>query len=339
MFQLFSISLFLSSILFSFCSYANSQASTSWQAPLAAQSLLLDIEVIADNKLVAVGEYGHILLSTDGKTWQQAQVPSQATLTSVYFLNSRLGWAVGHDATILHSQDGGESWQVQQFLPQLEKPLFDIAFKDEQNGIAIGSYGLFFRTLDGGKTWQSEFHDEFLHPDDVDYLNELKLDDEEAYLDARKSMLPHFNRMEVDGRTLYLVGEMGLIAKSNDFGVKWQKLDDIYHGSFFDIARTQQGNLIVSGLRGHIFRSQKNGTPWDPVNSNTTALLNSIVLGDNNEIYLLGNNGVILKSTDDAQTFTKHIQADGKSLIDGVWFDQQLIIVSDIGIKHISLLK
>ncbi len=89
-----------------------------------------------------------------------------------------------------------------------------------------------FRTLDGGKTWQSEFHDEFLHPDDVDYLNELKLDDEEAYLDARKSMLPHFNRMEVDGRTLYLVGEMGLIAKSNDFGVKWQKLDDIYHGSF-----------------------------------------------------------------------------------------------------------
>ncbi len=143
MFQLFSISLFLSSILFSFCSYANSQASTSWQAPLAAQSLLLDIEVIADNKLVAVGEYGHILLSTDGKTWQQAQVPSQATLTSVYFLNSRLGWAVGHDATILHSQDGGESWQVQQFLPQLEKPLFDIAFKDEQNGIAIGSYGLF----------------------------------------------------------------------------------------------------------------------------------------------------------------------------------------------------
>jgi photosystem II stability/assembly factor-like uncharacterized protein len=264
MFQIFSISLFFTSILFNFCSYANSQTPTSWQAPLAAQSLLLDIEVIDDNKLVAVGEYGHILWSTDGKKWQQAQVPSQATLTSVYFLNSRLGWAVGHDATILHSQDGGVSWQVQQFLPQLEKPLFDIAFKDEQNGIAIGSYGLFFRTLDGGKTWQSEFHDEFLHPDDVDYLNELKLDDEEAYLDARKSMLPHFNRIEVDGRTLYLVGEMGLIAKSNDFGVKWQKLDDIYHGSFFDIARTQQGNLIVSGLRGHIFRSQKK---WNSLGS------------------------------------------------------------------------
>lgn len=338
MFQIFSISLLLSSVLFSLCSYANSQTPSSWQAPLAAQSLLLDIEVI-DYKLVAVGEYGHILLSNDGKKWQQAQVPSKATLTSVYFLNSSLGWAVGHDATILHSQDGGLSWQVQQVLPQLEKPLFDIAFKDEQHGIAIGSYGLFFRTLDGGKTWQSEFHDEFLHPDDVDYLNDLKLEDEEAYLDARKGMLPHFNRIEVDGRTLYLVGEMGLIAKSNDFGVNWQKLDDIYHGSFFDIARTQQGNLIVTGLRGHIFRSQKNGTPWDPVDSDTTALLNSIVLGDNNEIFLLGNNGVILKSTDDAQTFTKHIQADGKSLIDGVWFDQQLIVVSDIGIKHISLLK
>jgi photosystem II stability/assembly factor-like uncharacterized protein len=34
---------------------------------------------------VAVGQYGHILLSSDGDNWQQANVPLQTTLTSVFF--------------------------------------------------------------------------------------------------------------------------------------------------------------------------------------------------------------------------------------------------------------
>lgn len=312
---------------------------SSWQAPLAKNSLLLDIEKVTEHKVIAVGERGHILLSTDGDTWQQVSVPTRATLTSVYFLNESLGWAVGHDATILHSTDGGLSWQVQQQLPELEKPLFDIAFKDKMHGIAVGAYGLLFRTSNGGKSWQSEFHDELLHIDDLAYLNELKLEDEEAYLDERDGILPHFNRIEIDGRTLYLAGEIGLIAKSNDFGKHWHILDNVYHGSFFDIVRTQQGNLVISGLRGNVFRSLKNGTPWQPMPTNTTALLNSIVLADDNTLYILGNNGVLLRSHDDAQTFTIHIQKDGKALIDGVWYQNKLIVVSENGIKHIKLLN
>ncbi|MGJ8693893.1 MAG: WD40/YVTN/BNR-like repeat-containing protein [Thalassotalea sp.] len=320
------------------CLVANAENS-SWYAPLANKSLLLDIEIINENKIVAVGEYGHILLSNDGDKWRQANVPSQTTLTSVFFLNKHDGWAVGHDATILHSSDGGENWQVKQYLTSLEIPLFDIAFKDRQNGIAIGAYGLFFRTVDGGETWQQEFHEEFLHPDDISYLNELKLDDEEAYLDEISGILPHFNRLEIDGRTLYLVGEVGLIAKSNDFGRTWIKLDEIYHGSFFDLARTQEGNLLVCGLRGNIFKSKSNGTPWHAITTETTALLNSIVLNDQQQIFILGNNGVLLVSDDDGASFHQSPQSDGRSLIDGVWFKNRLIVVSDLGVKTIELLR
>ena len=170
-------------------------------------------------------------------------------------------------------------------------------------------------------------------------LNQLKQEDQEAYLDERAGILPHFNRLKVDGITLYLVGEMGLIAKSNDFGRNWQKLDEVYHGSFFDITRTQQGNLLVCGLRGHVYRSEKNGTPWQEIKLETTALLNAIVLGGEDKIYILGNNGVVLESKNDANSFTQYIQSDGKSLIDGVWFNDKLIAVSDSGIKQINLLK
>ncbi len=308
----------------------------SVEARLASKSLLLDIAKVGLNKLVAVGEHGHILLSSDAVNWQQAEVPLQTTLTSVFFINSKLGWAVGHDATILNSTDGGLTWQIQQYKPELEKPLLDIVFKTSTEGIAVGAYGLFFRTLDGGKTWNNEFHSEFLLPDDAEYLAELKQEDEEAYLDEASSILPHFNRLVIDGRTLYMVGEIGLIAKSNDFGVSWLPFDEIYQGSFFDISRTRQGNLLVVGLRGHVFRSLKNGTPWQQRQTNTTALINDIVLSDDERIFLLANNGTLLESVDDGQSYRLRIQKDGKALIAGIWFNGQLIVVSDVGIKNIS---
>lgn len=339
----FVFPLFMSFLLYSFSlsSLAADPSSPKYlpsvKAPLASQSLLLDIATIAQDKLIVVGQHGHILVSTDGQNWQQSSVPIQSTLTDVFFYDENLGWAVGHDATILHSKDGGLTWEVQLYQPKLEKPLLNIVFKTHLEGIAIGAYGLLFRTVDGGQTWKSEFHTEFLLPDDAEYLAELKLEDEEAYLDEASSILPHFNRLMLDGRTLYMVGEIGLIAKSNDFGRKWQLLDEVYLGSFFDIARTMKGNLLVAGLRGHVFRSLKNGTPWQQRETNSMALINDIVLTNDDRIFLLGNNGTLLESNDDGQNYRLRNQKDGKALIAGVWFNNKLIVVSDIGVKTINL--
>jgi|TARA_B110000211_G_scaffold73090_2_gene84894 photosystem II stability/assembly factor-like uncharacterized protein len=317
----------------------NAQPLDARLAPLASKSLLLDIIEVNQSKLVAVGERGHILLSSDGADWQQAQVPVQVTLTAVYFIDEMHGWAVGHDATILSSSDGGVSWQIQQHLPEMEKPLLDVLFFDKNTGVAVGAYGLFYRTNDGGKHWSIEYHNEFLYPEDQAYLAELKREDEVAYLDEQSSILPHFNRVVADGRTLYLAGELGLIAKSNDLGVSWQRLDEIYPGSFYDIKRTQAGNLVVIGLRGHVFRSLENGSPWQASDSHVTALLSSIVLSDDQRVFILGNNGVLLESRDDGVSFTKHLQKDGKALIAGVWYKNKIIAVSDVGIKTINITK
>lgn len=309
------------------------------ESALASQSLLLDISPLGKEKLVAVGEHGHILLSSDGDNWQQASVPVRATLTSVFFLNDKLGWAVGHDATILHSQDGGLNWQIQQYLPALEKPLLDIYFKNEQQGIAVGAYGQVFRSNDGGATWKSEFHQEFLLADDVDYINELKAEDEAAYQDEISFILPHFNRLVQDGSTLFLLGETGLLAKSNDFGANWQQFDSFYQGSFFALGRTHRGSLLVAGLRGHVFRDIKNGLDWHEVATDTTALFNDIVFAQDERIFILGNNGMLLISKDDGESFSQSPQQDGKTLIAGVWFKDKLVAVSDVGIKILKLPK
>ena len=88
--------------------------------PLVTQSMLLDI-TRAGNTLVAVGERGHVVISTDGESWQQAEVvPTRSTLTSVFSLAGRL-WAGGHDAVIITSGDGGETWSRQFFAPDRQQ--------------------------------------------------------------------------------------------------------------------------------------------------------------------------------------------------------------------------
>ncbi|WP_448550422.1 WD40/YVTN/BNR-like repeat-containing protein [Thalassotalea fusca] len=299
----------------------------------ATKSLLLDITNVNNEFMIAVGERGHIVRATTLDSWQQMSVPTRHTLTAVTFSDSRHGWAVGHGALILHTNDGGFSWQVQQYLPETQKPLLDISFRNNMEGIAVGAYGMFFRTNDGGKTWQQEFHVSLLPQEDFDYLQELKKEDEAAYLDERSSILPHFNRFYIDGRTSYLAGEFGLLAKSQDFGKTWQRLDDIYKGSFYDISRTQAGNLLAVGLRGNVFRSLTNGTPWQHIATNHTALLNDVLLAGEQHILLFGNNGVMLKSSDDGQSFSALVQDDGKALMAACLFRDTIVVASEAGIK------
>ncbi len=81
---------------------------------LATKSLLVDV-ARANGRLVTVGEWGHVLLSDDsGGSWRQAEsVPTRATLTAVTFVDAKRGWAVGHDVLVIHTRDGGETWELQ----------------------------------------------------------------------------------------------------------------------------------------------------------------------------------------------------------------------------------
>ena len=80
---------------------------------LAVRSPLL-ATARAGDRLVAVGQRGHILYSDDsGKNWLQASVPVSADLNAVSFPTPQQGWAVGSDGVVLHSSDAGQTWTRQ----------------------------------------------------------------------------------------------------------------------------------------------------------------------------------------------------------------------------------
>ncbi|NIL16539.1 hypothetical protein HBJ59_08950 [Pseudomonas sp. AN3A02] len=266
-------------------------------SPKAAKSLMIDV-VHAGKRLVAVGDRGHILYSDDqGATWSQAKVPTRQLLTAVFFADDKHGWAVGHDAQILATTDGGLTW-TQQFQDlKREAPLLDVWFKDASNGFAVGAYGALIETTDGGKTW-----------DDVSD----RLDNEDQF---------HLNAIaQVKDAGLFIVGEQGSMFRSHDDGQTWEKLEGPYEGSLFGVIGTAQAQtLLAYGLRGNLFRSTDFGSTWEPVELNATrgALefgLSGATLLDDGSIVVVGNGGSVVVSHDDGLTFSVFNRPDRISL-------------------------
>jgi photosystem II stability/assembly factor-like uncharacterized protein len=243
--------------------------------PLATESLLLDV-TRSGNNLVAVGERGHIVVSTDGKTWVQAEhVPTRSTLTTVFSIGNRV-WAGGHDAVILTSGDAGLTWTQLFFDPDRQQAVMDIYFTDENNGVAIGSYGLYLHTSDGGRTWLETIVDE-----ESDYhLNSL--------LDFG------------DGRWL-IAGEAGLSYRSYDSGNTWEAIDLPYQGSMWGALKTNEECVLFYGLRGHVLESCDFGTSWAEIETGSTASISGAVAEDG--LVLLGANGGVVFVRDDSGQF------------------------------------
>lgn len=259
--------------------------------PLASQALVLDL-VSKQETALAVGERGHIFIYDE--QWQQVVTPTKALLTKAFLFSPSLGWAVGHDATILQTQDGGLTWQQQMQSSRIEKPFLDVLFFDALHGVAVGAYGLFYRTQNGGRSWNSEYHQELLLEDDILYLEELKQEDMTLYLSERSMLLPHFNRIiTLSNGHLLMVGELGLVATSTDLGRHWTKHNLNYEGSLFNAI--EAGNTVyLMGLRGHVFQSLDLST-WNELDLPLAATINGVMpLGKDNGIRVVGNGGVII---------------------------------------------
>ena len=270
-------------------------------APLAPQSLLLDLAV-AGKRLVAVGERGHVLLSDDqGATWRQAKsVPTRVMLTAVFFADEDYGWATGHDETIINTVDGGETWTRSHFSADAQQPLLDLWFANRVSGIAVGAYGAYFTTNDGGRHWASS---KFAPPPAT-----ASVDDADVPPDY------HLNRIVGVGNRLYIAAEAGQLYRSDDRGATWRALPSPYEGSFFGLLPIRGDGLLAFGLRGHLYRSADAGENWVELPSHTTAMLTDGIAVNDLRVVIGGLAGVLLVSGDAGETFRLTQQEDRKGV-------------------------
>jgi len=283
-------------------------------SPLASRSLLQAVTKAGD-RLVAVGQRGHVVVSDDGgATWKQAPVPVSSDLTSVYFVDAKQGWVTGHDGVILHTTDSGATWSVQldgrkandlvvaamerkvaaepasdeartllaeakRYQAQgADKPFLDVWFADAKHGYAVGAFNLIFRTDDGGATWEPWFD----RTDNPKFFNLYAI-------------------RPVAG-DLYIAGEGGLVLKLEASARRFKALTVPYNGSFFGVAGA--GNAVLAfGLRGSVFRSADAGATWEKVDVGLPASVVSAARTKEGATLLADAGGRVVRSSDGGRTF------------------------------------
>ena len=298
------IAFFITFMNFSYASNFYYGSGFAAKSELASKSLINAMEQISD-RIYAVGVHGIIIYSDDlGETWTQSEkVPYQNTLTDISCSSVMNCWASGHDATVLHSNDGGINWVIQHEDPDFDAPLLSIHMFDDKEGVALGAFALSLRTSNGGESW------EYLFIDDDDFQPHLNY----TYGDAQ------IWRKSARNET-YAVGELGKYYLSDDRGLNWLVVQTGYEGSYWSGVKVDEGQSLLLGMSGNItlttLYGQNDEIPldkpttvacyesgyyqgdckvfvFDNLNIGTkNSLTNGVVLNDG-RIALSGNGGVI----------------------------------------------
>ena len=265
----------------------------------AQYALTLDIAKAGD-RLVSVGERGHVMISDDqGQSWNQAEVGTRMQLNALQFVSDQVGYAVGEDGVILQTTDAGSSWQLQfeDSQGEMKGPLLDLLFTDENNGFAVGTFNKFFRTTDGGKTWQN-------WQEHIDNLDEW-----------------HLIAMAATGEnsdTIYIASEMGLLFRSTDGGEMFEQVQTDHDGSFHGILARRNADgvdeLVLVGVGGMLWTTTDGGESWNQLDAQTEAGLAAATWLEDGSVAVVGADGIVLQLDASLQTVTKHQTDSGLPL-------------------------
>lgn len=242
---------------------------------------LSGVAVVDTNTLVAVGQAGTIILSTDGgQTWT-LQSSGMPDLKGVAFSDGQAGAAVGDSGTILFSTDAGQSWSPS--ASGTSAVLRSVCFAG-QTGTAVGSSGTILRTTDGGASWTPQ---------------------------SSGTTLELFGVHCISENTVIVVGDHGTILRTGDGGGTWSQQSSGTDAALIAVAFADDQVGWAAGGR-NILHTCDGGETWTS-NFITDAwfeYLYGISSADGDHVLAVGRGGrwgelsFIVRSTNGGQTWT-----------------------------------
>jgi len=251
---------------------------------------------------------GIILITTNGgQNWIQQYFSTDFMLNGICFLDSNNGWVVGgtfDTAVVLHTTDGGINWNMQTCggISLLNA----VCFTDINSGTVVGVAGI-FRTTDGGSNWTKQTNEVW----------ELKAVN---FIDANNGWaVGGFTGLPLDETDLHMNQKSSWwtsIIHTTDGGTNWTiQLDTLdallFAVSFLDssfgfaVGQTPAPIPCSAIYSGIILRTKDGGTSWTiidvPINTGWHSGFKDFCFTNEGDGVLIGNYGVILKSSNDGE--------------------------------------
>ena len=257
----------------------------------------------------AVGQAGLVLRTSDGgKTWQKVDAGTDKSLFSIYAASPQRLVAVGERATVMSTEDGGATWstvkvdakpkeagsnEAMEGLSDTEviaqdPALYDVRFIDDKEGWIVGEFGKILHTADGGKTW-TEQQNTLVGEEIVDALD-----------------LPTFYGIDcTNAQECTTVGLDGRIAATTDGGQTWafQQVDGNFKEPLFTVQLFPDGSGWAAGVAGEVMRRENGQWKQADLGMRVFGWLREVGFADQNNGWLVGGFGTILKTRDGGKTW------------------------------------
>ena len=219
-----------------------------------------------DDRIICIGGVG------DKSCYEQSR-------KSVYFTDSRNGWAVGTQGNILHTSNGGTTWAEQTSGVTLD--LNSVHFTDSRNGWVVGRDGTILHTSEGGDTWNTQ--DSGFSSTDLHSV--------------------HFT----DSSNGWIVGDRGTILHTINGGDSWAEQTSGVNKPLQSVHFIDNNNGWIVGDGGTMLHTINGGTTWTPQTNGVSGNLNSVHFTDSSNGWAVGNvapfNAIILRTTDGGTTW------------------------------------
>jgi photosystem II stability/assembly factor-like uncharacterized protein len=217
--------------------------------------------------------------SDGGESWREVRQflerdfgGGMPELYSIRFSGKKNGWVVGSvsrkdviiESLIIHTGDGGASWERQ--LVPVREELIHVDFVSEDKGWVVGAGGAILFTRDGGQNWtkQTSGTDATLYH--VDFRND---------------------------RVGWAVGERGTVLRTTDGGETWSSVTVPVRSTLLSVTFVDEDQGWIVGRGGIILRSEDGGLTWVRQPSHTNEHLYALFI-DKQGGWAVGGDGIVL---------------------------------------------
>ena len=284
---------------------SSTNGGSSWDSSTPIAHNRLNGLSLLDNgtRAWAVGDNGKILASADaGASWRSQPSPTQSDLLQIDFAqNGSVGVAVGRNQSLLFTRDGGTTWQQARLqkandkTPIPEGGTFKAVHLDADGARAwaVGDQGLIASSEDAGETWRV-----------ISMLPSPLTMSSDTGLEALAMNLSAIEFL-ADGRTGWVAGDNGMIAKTLDGGDLWRVKHRLAGLSLTDLHMHKDGRQgWVSANGGLILATQDGGETWSPAQSAAGSTRLALAMDQSGKTgWAVGYPPALLHTTDNGHTW------------------------------------
>jgi photosystem II stability/assembly factor-like uncharacterized protein len=246
-------------------------------------------------------------------------------LNSVAFVNARCGWAVGEKGMIVHTEDGGKTWQEQ--ASGTKNVLNSVSFVDTQHGWSVGDYGTLLHTEDGGIQWKEMQDDHAWRR----WLSVVFVDAQQGWAACERGIaytkdggITWLDQTYGEGRLSsitfantqcgWAVGDEGAILHTVDGGQTWKKQASGTDRWLFSVAFVNAQRGWAVGATGTILHTKDGGQVWHYQTNPAFRFLCSVAFVNAQGGWVVGEDGTILHTEDGGRTWKEQVSGTKENL-------------------------